>query len=141
MKKNRRRSERMSVAAFHSAHIGAVILTLVVMAVVNILAKASCTELMTDIGRNEKKLERLEDERQRESSAWTRMSSPSQLEAMLARHGLAMRLPKPQQNIRMNADGTPKPAQLALAKVQSRVTSTAMNTPPPRLAPNPRRRR
>ena len=132
MKKNRKMPQKMSVIAQNSVHMGTVILMLALMAIVNYLARSTCTQLTTSIREKEKALGRLEDERQRESARWEEMKTPERLETALRRMGLAMRYPHADQVIYMTGDGRPKPAQIAVAKAQQRLaarnTATASYT-------------
>ena len=50
MKKNRKRSKKMSVMASRSMHVGGVLVMFFVMVIVNLLASSSCTQLMKSIG-------------------------------------------------------------------------------------------
>ena len=105
MRKNRKVSKKMSRAASRSMHVGAVILMLFVMAVMNILASSSCTQYMKTIGEKRKQLESLEKDCERECANWARMKTPDNLEAALASHGLNMRFPREDHIIRMKANG------------------------------------
>lgn len=107
MRKNRKVSKKMSRAASRSMHVGAVILMLFVMAVMNILASSSCTQYMKTIGEKRKQLDSLEKDCERECANWARMKTPDNLKAALDSHGLNMRLPREDHIIRMKANGTP----------------------------------
>lgn len=128
MKKNRKVSQKMSVVAEHTMHVGAVVLTLFVMVIVNLLARSSCSQLSDAIGKKEETLKRLENERKRESARWEEMKTPERLETALRKMGLSMRYPHADQVIYMSADGRPKPAQIAVAKAQQRLASRAAST-------------
>ena len=73
MKRNRKRSKKMSVIASHSMYVGAVIMMLFVMVIVNLLASSSCDHLLKSIGEKERQLKRLDDEYVRESARWEGM--------------------------------------------------------------------
>ena len=120
MRKNRRRSKKMSVMAGRSVQIGSVMVMLFVVIIFNMLAESRCKQLMKTIREKESQLVRLEDECTRESTRWAEMQTPERLEAALLRHGLAMRAPAPEQIVRMNADGRPYPGQLSVAKAAQR---------------------
>jgi len=120
MRKNRKRSVKMSVWATNTMHFAAVIVMLFVMVIINLLASSSCDQLMKSIGEKERALDRLEEERVRESARWEEMKTPEKLESALLRHGLAMRYPKPDQVVRMKANGRPYPGQLSVAKARQR---------------------
>ena len=114
----------MSVVAQHTAQIGAVMLMMFVMVIVNLLASSSCSQLMKSIGEKERTLNRLEDECKRESARWEEMKTPEKLELALNRHGLAMRYPKSSQIVRMRPDGRPVPGQLSVAKAVQRAKAS-----------------
>ena len=126
MKKNRRRSKRMSVMASRSMHIGAVLVMFFVMVILNLLASSSCTQIMKSIGEKERTLAKLEDERMRESARWDAMTTADNIEAALLRQGLSMRYAKEEQVVRMDAAGRPKPGQLSVAR--ARRNSAAFRT-------------
>ena len=120
MRKNRKRTKKMSVVASNTMRFGAVILVLVVMVFVNFLASSSSQHLMASIGEKERQLAKLEEERVRESARWDEMKTPEKIESALLRHGLAMRYPKPDQVVRMKADGCPYPGQLSVERAKRR---------------------
>lgn len=126
MKKNRRVNKKMSVNTEIATHLGAVIAFLFVMVIMNLLASSSCQQLMKRIGEEEKELARLEDSRNRESTRWEEMKTPEKVEAALLRHGLAMRPPRPEQNVHMKADGTPYAGQLSVARAKARANANLM---------------
>lgn len=120
MRKNRKRSKEMSVIASRSMHVGAIIMTLFVMVIINLLASSSCDQLMKSIGEKEKQLARLENDRKRASADWDRMKTSENLDRTLLKHGLAMRYPRADQVIRMGANGRPTPGQLSIARAEQR---------------------
>lgn len=115
-RKNRIVSNRMSVMATNSMRFGAIIVFLFVMVVLNLLSSSSCKELLKERQKLERELARLEDVRVRESTRWEGMKTPEKLEQALVRHGISMRFPRPEQVVRMKADGTPRLGQLSLAR-------------------------
>lgn len=116
----------MSVVAERALHVGAVIVMLFVMVILNFLASSSCDQLMKSIGDKERMLSKLEESRQRESAKWEEMITPDRLERHLVKHGLSMRYWKAAQTVRMRSDGTPYPGQLSLVKAEARVQSRAV---------------
>ena len=120
MRKNRTNSKKLSAVATRTMHFGAVIVMLFVMVIINYMASSSCQQLLKSIGEKERALSKLEEERVRESARWEEMKTPEKLESALLRHGLAMRYPKPDQVVRMKANGRPYPGQLSVAKVRQR---------------------
>ena len=118
----------MSVVASNTMRFGAVILMLGVMVFVNFLASSACQHMMTSIGEKERQLAKLEEERVRESARWEEMKTPEKIESALLRHGLAMRYPKPDQVVRMKADGRPYPGQLSVERAKRRNRLAAAQT-------------
>ena len=118
MKKNRKRSKRMSVMATRSMHIGAVMVMFFVMVILNLLASSSCNQIMKSIGEKERALAKLEDERTRESARWDAMKTADNIDRALLRFGLSMRYAHAGQIVRMDSTGRPKPGQLAVARAK-----------------------
>ena len=118
MKKNRRRSKKMSVMASRSMHVGAVMVMFFVMVILNLLASSSCNQIMKSIGEKERTLAKLEDERMRESARWDAMKTADNIDRALLKFGLSMRYAKAEQIVRMDSTGRPKPGQLAVARAR-----------------------
>ena len=120
MRRNRKIPKKMSVVATNSMRFGAIIVFFVVMVILNILSSSSCTQLLKAKGVKEREIVKLDDSRMRESTRWEEMKTTENIEAALLRHGLLMKLPRPDQTVRLMADGTPRPGQLSLAKSKMR---------------------
>lgn len=120
MKKNRRMSRKLSVVTVHFMHLGAVLLTLFLMVIFNMVASSRCTQLERTLGQKRKVLERLDEEFERESARWEEMKTSERLEAALVKHGLSMHYPKASQIVRMRTNGTPYPGQLSISKLDIR---------------------
>ncbi len=120
MRKNRKMSKKMSVMAGRTVQIGAVMVMVFVVVIVNMLASSSCKHLTKTIREKERQLSKLEDERVREEARWDQMKRPEHLEAALLRHGLAMRVPRAEQVVRIKSDGRPYPGQISVAKAAQR---------------------
>lgn len=120
MRRNRKMPKKMSVMAGRSVQIGAVMVMAFAMVILYMLASSSCKQLEKTIREKERQLAKLEDEQKRESKRWTEMKMPENLEVALLRHGLAMKLPKTEQIVRMRADGRPYAGQLSVAKASQR---------------------
>lgn len=120
MRKNRKRSKKMSVMASHSMHVGAVIMMLFVMVIVNLLASSSCDQLLKSIGEKERQLLKLEDEHVRESARWEGMLTAKNIERALSVRGMSMHTPRAVQIIRMGEDGQPTPGQFSVARAEQR---------------------
>jgi len=125
MKRNRKIPKKMSVVATNTMNFGVIVVVAVAMIILHQLASSSCGQLLKSIGEKERELARLEESRVRESLRWEEMKTPEKIEAALLRHGLKMGIPRPDQFVRMKADGTPYPGQLSVRKARQR--QTAMN--------------
>ena len=124
----------MSVVATNTMRFGAIIVFFFVMVILNLLSSSSCTQLQNAKGVLEREIVKLDEARMRESTRWEEMKTTENIEAALLRHGLSMKLPRPDQSVRLMADGTPRPGQLSLAKSKMRtgVAALASATPPAR---------
>lgn len=126
MRKNKKVSKKMSVIATNTMRFGAIIVFFFVMVIFNLLSSSSCTQLMNEKGQKERELAKLEESFRRESTRWEEMKTPEKVEAALFRLGLKMSTPRPDQQIRLDANGAPCPNQLALKRLRQRsATATA----------------
>lgn len=130
MRKNRKIPKKMSVVATNTMRFAAIILFFFIMVILNRLSSSSCTQLLKTKGEMEREIAKLEDARMRESTRWEEMKTPEKVEAALLRHGLAMRLPRPEQTVRMQSDGTPRVGQLSLRNRQRNGAQTASSAQP-----------
>ena len=142
MRRNRKVPKKMSVVATNTMRFGAILVFFFVMVILNLLSSSSCTQLMKTKGEFERELAKLEDARMRESTRWEEMKTPERVEAALLRHGLSMRVPRPEQNVQMKGDGAPYPGQLSVARAKQRngLMSVATAEPAP-VRPQPKYRR
>jgi len=120
MKKNRKRSNKMSVTASRSMHFAAVIMMLFVMVIVNMLAGSRCDQMLKTIGEKENLLAKLEKDRERECGRWEQINTDERLDNILLRLGMSMKYAHPKQIVRMDANGRPYPGQLSVAYDQRR---------------------
>ena len=120
MRRNRKVTKKMSVVAANTMRFGAIIVFFFVMVILNLLSSSSCSQLLKTKGALELELAKLEDSRMRESTRWEEMKTPERIERALIRHGLSMRPPRPEQTVRMKADGTPYVGQLSIARARQR---------------------
>ena len=120
MRKNRRIPKRMNVLTRTTARFGAVLVVLFAMVIMNILATSSCQQISMSIGRGERELASLEDACNREATRWQQMTAPEKIDSALLRHGLAMKPPRPDQNVYMKSDGKPYRGQPSVAAVGRR---------------------
>ncbi|MBQ2624581.1 MAG: hypothetical protein IJI36_06925 [Kiritimatiellae bacterium] len=146
MRKNRKMPKKMSVMAGRSVQIGALIITCFAMVILNMLASSSCKQLENTIGEKKRQIDSLEDSYKREKANWEKMLTPANLEQALLRHGLAMKFPKTEQVVRMDAAGRPYPGQRSVARATQRnkAAQSAKYTPvanPVRRMAAPRTRR
>lgn len=121
MRRNRKVPNKLSVVATNTMRFGAMLVFGFVMVILNLLASSSCTQLMKAKGEKERELASLDKTLLQESTRWEGMTTNVNLEHMLVKHGLAMKFPRPDQNVRMRADGTPYPGQLSLSRGKRRV--------------------
>ena len=120
MGRNRKVPKRLSVVATNTMRFGAIIVVFVVMVILNVLSSSSCAQLMKRRGELEREIAKLDDARMRESTRWEEMKTPEKVEIALLRHGLSMKLPRPEQTVRMMENGQPRPGQLSIAKAKMR---------------------
>lgn len=134
MRQNRKVSRRRSVIGMHVMHIGAVVLTLVAMVILNMLAESSCGQLMKSIGEKDRTLAAREAEYERVSARWEATKSTDNLNRALGRRGLDMNYAKAHQIIHFDKDGKLRPGQhsVALARQRFDRTATAAMTTPVR---------
>ena len=132
MRKNRYRSKHLSVVTRHTINVGAIILVLTIATAANLIAESRCTQVRAEIGRRERQLAQVEKACERESTRGEELKTAENLDRMLLKHGLAMRYPRPDQIVRLKADGTPYPGQLSVAAIrrQGTVQSVASVTKP-----------
>lgn len=110
----------MSMNASIVAHAGVAVLACFVMVILNLLASSSCQHLSKEIGEKEKTLAKLDDAYNREEMRWEEMKTPERLDEALRSHGLAMKPPRPHQNVHMSADGKPYYGQLSVTQARRR---------------------
>lgn len=128
MRKNRKMPKKLSVVTVHFMHMGAVLVTLFAMVILNMLANSRCAQLENSIGAKNKTLKKLDEELERQDASWRKLLASENLEQALVRHGLSMHYPNPSQTIRMQKDGRPYPGQLSVAKAEARARSRASVT-------------
>ena len=131
MRRNRKIPKKMSVVATNTMRFGAIIVFFFVMVILNLLSSSSCTQLQNAKGALEREIVKLDEARMRESTRWEEMKTTENIEAALLRHGLSMKLPRPDQSVRLMPDGTPRPGQLSLAKSKMRTGVTALASATP----------
>lgn len=132
MKKNRKMSKKMSVVTGRAVQIGAVMVMVFIVVILNMLAQSSCKHLEKKIREKERQYAKLGDEKDREEAHWAKMETNESLDAALLRHGLSMNLPRAAQQVRLKSDGTPYPGQISVAKAsaRNRASQTAQYTVP-----------
>ena len=120
MRRNRKIPKKMSVVATNTMRFGAIIVFFFVMVILNLLSSSSCTQLLKVKGELEREIVKLDDARMRESTRWEEMKTPEKVEMALLKHGLAMKLPRADQTVRLRPDGQPLPGQLSVSKAKLR---------------------
>ena len=130
MRKNRKIPKKMSVVATNTMRFGAIIVFFVVMVILNLLSSSSCTQLLKVKGELEREIVKLDDARMRESTRWEQMKTPERVEEALLKHGLAMKLPRADQTVRLRPNGQPLAGQLSVSKAKMRGgTATVAKVP------------
>lgn len=130
MRKNRKVTKRMSIVASNTMHIGAVVLMLFVMVILNLLASSSCQHQHKEIGEKERELAKLEDSLTRESTRWEEMKTRERLDAALRNHGLMMDSPAPDQIVRVLKNGRVRAGQLSVKKARARFAANTADAMP-----------
>jgi hypothetical protein len=126
MRKNRKIPKTMSVVASNTMHIGAVILMLFVMVILNILASSSCQQQHKEIGEKERELAKLEDSYTRESTRWEEMKTPERISVALRNHGLMMDIAGPDRIVRVRKNGRLLEGQISVKKARSKLASNSL---------------
>ena len=121
MRKNRKVTKKMSVVATSTMRFAAIIVSFFVMVILNHISSSVCTQMMKTKGSLERELAKLEESRMRESTRWEEMKIPERIERSLLRNGLSMKIPRSEQCVRMNPNGTPAPCQYSVAKAKERL--------------------
>ena len=133
MKRNRRK-KRYSMFTMSTAGFSMLILTFVIALMAYCLLDSRCVAIAQDIGTAERTLAQLDSELERETMRWNEMTTPERLEAALAKHGLDMHLPQPDQVINVKANGKISPRQMSVVRAKKRnggeLSRTAQNTAP-----------
>ena len=140
MRRNRKIPKKMSVVATNTMRFGAIIVFFFVMVILNLLSASSCTQLQNAKGALEREIVKLDEARTRESTRWEELKTAESIEAALLRHGLSMKLPRPDQTVRLMPDGTPRPGQLSIAKTKMRTGVAAAAVKPVRATKSAYRR-
>ncbi len=120
MKGNRKVSKRMSRISMHTMHVGAVLLMLFVMGILNLLASSSCDQLTKAMNEGENRLKQCEAELERATARWDAMKSDDNLDRALVKWGISMHYPKENQIVRLDKDGNLEPGQTSVALARAR---------------------
>ena len=112
MRKNRKVPKRLSVVATNTMRVGVILLFAFVMVILNLLASSSCSHLLKRKGEMEREIANLDNDQRRESTSWEQMTTPERVERALVSHGLAMKLPRPDQTSACAPTGLHTPASL-----------------------------
>lgn len=121
MKKNRKVTKKMSVVAANTMRFAAIIVSFFVMVILNHISSSVCTQMLKTKGTLERELAKLEESRMREATRWEEMKIPERVERSLLRNGLSMKIPRSEQCVRMNQNGTLVPCQHSVAKAKQRL--------------------
>ena len=120
MKKNRRIKKQYNVTIAAASHLASVVVMVVVMVIINMLASSNCDQAMERIGKNNKVLAGLKNDYKRELANWEEMKTPERINQALRKHCLAMRPARPEQIVRMQANGEPNLGQYSVAQSRKR---------------------
>ena len=127
MKRNRR-IKRQSHFALNTMHLAALVVSAFIMLMAYWWLDTRCGAIAQEIGAAEKNLARLDSELERETMNWNGMTTPERLEEALAKHGLDMHNPAPEQVIKMRQDGKVAPRQMSVVRAQRRNSSEVSRT-------------
>ena len=119
-RKNRKYTPIMSVKTARAMNFGAVIVVLAVMVIINLGAKSGCEKLVVSIRNKEREYNRLEEDRVRAIARWDEMTTPDRLDKALRAHGLNMKYPRADQQVRMTREGVPYRDQLSMKVAKKR---------------------
>ncbi len=143
MRRNRRLTKRCSSLYTYTACAAGFLMTLLVVTMIYYFVDSKCNQLSQSIGREKARLATLEKERKREQARWEQMKTPG-LDEALRRHGLAMDIARPEQVVRISADGKVVPGQISVATIMQKRTAAARvaaaNNKPKRTGAATRRR-
>ena len=130
MRRNRRMKKHSN---FKSGATGmvALIVSSFIMLMIYWTLDSQCTSILRDIAAAENRLKALDAEYGRENARWNAMKTRERLDEKITRFGLAMQSPRPDQVVRMMANGEPAPGQIAVARARtkSKTGNMAMATP------------
>lgn len=126
MRRNSRISKKRSVMISSTVHFGSVLLLAFAMVVIYLMVSSSSMQRMQRIGECERELKNLELEFTREQGHWQAMITPEKLERALLAHGLSMRVPRQDQQVRINAAGKLQPGQYSVTMAKKRRGEVAM---------------
>ncbi len=131
MRRNRRVKKH---SRFKSGATGvvALIVSVFMMMMIYWTLDSQCTSIMREIGEAEKRAKALDAEYGRENARWNRMKVRERLDETITRIGLVMQTPKPDQVVRMMANGEPAPGQMAVARARARAKTGNMALAAPR---------
>lgn len=124
MRRNRRLTKRYSSLYTYTACAAGFLMTLLVVTMIYYFVDSKCNQLSQSIGREKNRLAQLEKERKREQARWEQMKTPG-LDEALRRHGLAMTVARPEQIVRIDADGKVVPGQISVATIMQNRNAAA----------------
>ncbi len=112
-KKNIKRRSRISWPPVAGA-----IMVLATLALCYSLIADNNKDLIRQIREQQSQLDRLHKEYLREEVRWNSMKSAEKLEAAMDEHAIKMELPRPDQVVRMDAQGVPLKGQTSVAHLR-----------------------
>ena len=126
MRRRNRRVNKESRFAAGSMGVAALIVSIFIMLMIYLSLDSRCGSISRDNGKAEKELTALEAELGRELTRWDEMKTTERLGANLTRFGLKMDYARPDQIVRVNADGRAAPGQLSVVRARHRVSQMAI---------------
>lgn len=135
MKRNKRK-KRYSQFTLNTMNLAVLMVTGVIVLMGYCWFDSRCGAIAQEIADSERRLSQLDGELERETMRWNEMTTPEKLEAALAKHGLDMHLPQPDQVINVKHDGRISPRQMSVVRAKRRnggdISRTAQGVSPRR---------
>ncbi len=125
-RKNRKIVKKSSGVRFGAFVFPMIFFSAIGVALIYWVADQRGASLQRSLNEEETALKSLEEEYARECVRWDSMVKPDNLDKALLKHGLAMEKPRPEQIVRLDSAGRPKPGQTSVAWINTRRSRTAV---------------
>ncbi len=126
MRRRNRKINRHSRFTVNSAGVVALIVTGFSMLMCYWMLGMRCTSIASELEVAEKQYRQLTKESERVESRWTELMAVDRLQERLTRLGLEMNIPRADQVVRMNSEGSPLPGQIAVVRARERLSTSRM---------------